>query len=258
MAIIPNPRRRLFRNFWAAALALAFFASALHAQLAKDEFITRTFKLNTGNLRQSFQHSTLPEPRPKLLREDSGALLAEDLRDTFAAAGIRLDNDPLSGPGRPTEKAMFLNERTGDLFIRATRADMEKIESILGAFNKTPPEVSIETKFVELPPRQALPAMLQRPVPFASPAPAANVAVLTERQFRETFHTIETTPNAYLVSVPNFTTLSGRQVRIQKESPGKPNHYQTPPHLPKDTSPDADPTPSNTGRLPFPPTLRKS
>src|SRR4051794_10297567 len=109
MATIPKSRNRLIRKSCAAVIVLAFLATGLDAQLASDELVTDTFKLETDTLRQSLAHFTSPAKSPKVPREDSATILAENLRETFAAAGIRFDNDPLVRAARPTDKAMFLN-----------------------------------------------------------------------------------------------------------------------------------------------------
>jgi general secretion pathway protein D len=47
-------------------------------------------------------------------------------------------------------KAVFFNDRTGDLLVRATLRDHDIIEQAIQALNRTPDQVTIEAKFVEI------------------------------------------------------------------------------------------------------------
>jgi general secretion pathway protein D len=47
-------------------------------------------------------------------------------------------------------KAMFFNDRTGILFVRATLADLDIIEEAIQVLNVAPPQVQIEAKFAEV------------------------------------------------------------------------------------------------------------
>jgi len=48
------------------------------------------------------------------------------------------------------QKALFFNDRTGILFVRATLNDLDIIEQAIQALNVAPPQVSIEAKFAEI------------------------------------------------------------------------------------------------------------
>jgi|GEM_PF-755816 len=60
--------------------------------------------------------------------------------DYFASLGVDLT----------PPKAVFFNDRLGELLVRATLADLELIEPAIEKLNRTPPQVTIETRFVEL------------------------------------------------------------------------------------------------------------
>jgi general secretion pathway protein D len=47
-------------------------------------------------------------------------------------------------------KAMFFNDRTGILFVRATLSDLDIIEEAIQVLNVAPPQVQIEAKFAEV------------------------------------------------------------------------------------------------------------
>lgn len=233
-----------------AGTFLGLAVPPVHAQTddgAPDQLITRNFHLNSDALRYSISRAAVPNHQePQVLREDLNSTMAADLRAIFAAAGVDLANALTGLPGR-NQKSMFLT-REGLLIVKATPGDLAKIETIVAGFN-TPPQVVIATKFIEVP--YAVP-----PPPFvARPADVTNVTILTEKQFREIIQRYEATAGVDVITAPSITTISGRQARVQTEQT-TPILYQTPPGLPKDSSPDADPTPHNKGRLPFPPTFR--
>jgi tetratricopeptide (TPR) repeat protein len=77
----------------------------------------------------------------------------------FIAAGIDFVTNQVgfaggggAGIGGPTppRKAIFFNDRTGVLFVRATLKDLDIIEGALQALNIAPPQVSIETRIAEI------------------------------------------------------------------------------------------------------------
>jgi len=165
------------------------------------------------------------------------------LQIRFAAAGIDFPESPFAAT-LPTDKAMYLNQRTGELIVRATREDLEQIEKMIAPIQKPPPLVEIEVRFVEVP---------EPPIPFRPlPRGFTNTSVYTEKEFHEAIRRYENARGIDMVTGPKVMTISGRQARVGVEQ-AKPWIYQDPPKLPQDTSPDADPTPRNKRRLPYPP-----
>ena len=77
------------------------------------------------------------------------------VRDFFAAAGVDFATNQnqgfnQTGAPNPPQKALFFNDRTGVLFVRATLRDLDIIEGALQALNITPPQVTIEVKIAEI------------------------------------------------------------------------------------------------------------
>lgn len=68
--------------------------------------------------------------------KEAGALVV----DYFKAAGVDL----------APPKNVFFNDRLGQLLVRATLQDLEIIEQAIELLNQAPPQVTIESKFVEL------------------------------------------------------------------------------------------------------------
>jgi hypothetical protein len=67
--------------------------------------------------------------------------LHEMLRAYFTTAGVNLTN-----PG----KSVFFNDRTGFLYVRATKQDLEIIQQAIETLNASPPQLAIEAKFTIL------------------------------------------------------------------------------------------------------------
>ncbi|MCS1408932.1 MAG: Type II secretion system protein D [Verrucomicrobia subdivision 3 bacterium] len=64
------------------------------------------------------------------------------------AAGGFGDGLGVGGPN-VSSKAVFFNDRTGILFVRATLTDLDIIEEAIAALNEAPPQLTIEAKFAE-------------------------------------------------------------------------------------------------------------
>jgi general secretion pathway protein D len=57
---------------------------------------------------------------------------------------------PGVAPWEQDQKALFFNDRTGILFVRATLSDLDVIEKAIQILNVTPPQVEIEARFAEI------------------------------------------------------------------------------------------------------------
>ena len=226
------------------AVFVSLFAAQVFGQKADNELITRTFKVDVEAFTPKYKaRATGP-------REDGvSSAVTQVLRRQFAAAGIEFPENPFAVTTLPTEKSMFLNERTGELTVRASREELDRIDNMIALMQKAPPMVQIEARFVEG-------SAVELPSPLRPVSkPLTNVSVLTEKQFRGVLTMYENSRGVDVVTTPRIVTISGRQARLGAEpsNPSKRAIYQDPPKLPRNTSPDADPTPRNLGRLPFPP-----
>jgi hypothetical protein len=219
-----------------SSLTLAF------GQKAEGALTTRKFKLDMGALPQSKRPFT---PGP-LHESNADSLVQQFLQARLASAGILFAESPINTRTLPNEKVMFLNERTGELFVRATLADLQEIEKIVAQMQMPLPTVELEARFVEV-------AVAETPIPFRPMQRGfTNVLVFTEKEFRDAIRRYENSRGVDILTAPKVATMSGRQARLAVEE-SRPTLYQDPPRLPRDTSPDADPTPRNQRRLPFPP-----
>lgn len=238
MAILPNFLRILFGM-------AAMLAVQIHAQLAGEALATRTFKLPPNAFSNTlsapgFEFKGPLEPAP-----EPGSLTAQ-IQSFFKAAGIEPPADALSVRPAPNEKAMFVNERTRQVTVRSTLAELDKIERAFAAMTAPVPQVSVEARFIEAPADYIL------LTPRRLAASAMSVNVLTEAQYREAVQALEKTERINILTPPAITTVSGRQARLRLEETPTPI-ILTPPPLPRDTRPDADPTPNSIRRLPLPP-----
>lgn len=119
-----------------------------------NALFTRTFRVNPNLLIEGLTNlgaaagipTNLP-PQESLRRLMSAAGL--DFAATNAPAISPASSDPTAAPGR-SGKALFFNDRTGILLVRATLAELDTVEQLLQVLNSTPPQVTIEAKFVEV------------------------------------------------------------------------------------------------------------
>jgi type II secretory pathway component GspD/PulD (secretin) len=102
------------------------------------------------------------------------------------------------------------------LFVRATKEDLDMIESLLQVIGQQPPQVNIKAVFLEIPFRKALPKELAK---VLGPITQANVTnftgILTAPQFKTILRAVEASADAKILAMPQVTTLSGRQAQIQ-------------------------------------------
>jgi len=97
---------------------------------------TRSYKLNTNMLAallppaKPFADPFAPAPNDE--KAQSEAAQAR-LRDVLRGQGLDFDATP-NGPTQ-RDKALFLNDRTGMLFVRATLPELDKVEQLLQQWN---------------------------------------------------------------------------------------------------------------------------
>lgn len=124
-------------------------ASPSAASPALAPLRTRSYKVDPNTflegLRKALSSPSIPLPVSKpgtVLSPVVRDALQRNLRDFFTANG--LDFSPATG------KSVFYNERQGILMVRATLADLDKIESTMETLHTPPPQVNIQAKFVEV------------------------------------------------------------------------------------------------------------
>ena len=63
-------------------------------------------------------------------------------RQFFTALGVNLD--------QPAGKAVFFNDKSGLLFVKATEQDLDTIDKAIQTLNQVPPQVHIKARFIEV------------------------------------------------------------------------------------------------------------
>jgi hypothetical protein len=202
-----------------SAIFAIFLASALPNFTApiEDQLVTRSYKLDIEKIRR-LQETTLAElaPAPK----SSPANL---LQAVFAEAGITFPDNLMNAVplADKNQKAFYLNERTGELRLCATRRDIPKFERWLQRLSPDPPQeietaprVEFETVFVEIPlPSPPLLTLEPRPLGanFASLIAFTNIAVLAPKSFQTNFQNNGTST---AIQFPTATVIKFRRLRL--------------------------------------------
>jgi len=130
------------------------------------------------------------------------------VRAYFLAAGINLD----------PPKSIFFNERLGQLMVRATLEDLERVEKAVQVLNMSPPQVTIEVKTCELSEDDLSSLGLNRHLAAISTTNSSifmSSGILTESQFRTVVKALEQRQGVNLLSAPKITTVSARQAQIK-------------------------------------------
>jgi hypothetical protein len=121
---------------------------------AKDTELlyTRSYRVDPATFKQGLD-GVFANPAGAALK--IGVSLQEKVRNFFIAAGIdfsasRLSDSGLNDDVLPTPKAIFYNERTGVLFVRATLRELDLVENALQALNVTPPLIRLQIEVIRL------------------------------------------------------------------------------------------------------------
>jgi len=177
--------------------AVWFFAKAPEAVPLEN----RRFRVNPGTF--------LQEVAPNSPTSDTLANHAMIAR-YFSTMGVNLSSNGA---------AVFLNTRTGDLFVRATRPDLDTLEGVIAVLNQVPPHVRIDVKFVSAASDDAYQGLgFDWPTP-AKPIPIATVpavvGLLHEAEFRATVQALEQRDGVEMLSMRRVTVENGRQAHVE-------------------------------------------
>jgi hypothetical protein len=159
---------------------------------------TRSFKLDV----KTFLHN---------LKQKAGWADPIGTEDVSVALRMVLSD---VGVSLQTLEFCFDSDRKDLLFFRATETDMEHIQKLLEELNYTPPQITLASRFIEMPEPvyRNLWAKLSH---TNGSAAGAWTAILTQPQVRELVKGLEAKDGVDLLTAPSVTTLSGRQAQIQ-------------------------------------------
>jgi len=141
--------------------------------------------------------------------------LQERIRAFFTSVGVDLQ----------PPKAVFFNDRQGGLFVRASLADLDIIEQAIQVLAAQPLQVNIRAKFVEVPMGNQVGKLLENLLPAATNVLTGGnsrqmltngfAGILTDSQAKAVFKALEQTEGVDILTMPEVTTLSGRQAQLQ-------------------------------------------
>ncbi len=176
---------------------------------------TRVFHLDPNTFVQGLQDTLISDAGgdhavPLLGKTNDAAQVGASLRRFFEGAGVEL-----SPP-----KAMFFNDRSGMLMVRATLLDLDTIEQAIQLLNMSPAQVVIEVKFCEIAEDNnrslGFDGLLGSTIATnAHSSNSTSTAILTDPQFRTVLKALQTWPGVDLLTAPKVTTLSGRPAQIK-------------------------------------------
>jgi len=168
---------------------------------------TRTFKVDPN---------TFAEGLP-LAGDSTTTNLTEQFRNFIARFGVDLQ----------APKALFFNDHQGVLFVRASRADLDTIEQAIQVLNYVPPQVNIRAKFVEVegngkgdPLASLWSSISLQPTTWMPGGPSGTnsstfTGFLAPAQFKVVLRALEQRTGVEMLSMPDVTTVSGRQAQLQ-------------------------------------------
>jgi len=230
--------------------AVEDYAVVFSQQLPEaPQLYTRTFRVDTRTFLEGIRSSTdplattthPPESNGPLGSQTEAARTQRTITEFFRSAGVNFLVPTNQIPRRLTgvvttdqnQKALYFNDRSGMLFVRATLSDLDVIEKAIETLNVAPPQVLIEAKFIEVNPDavEGLDLVFDQ-VEINTSAESAGgggigggtefskpylAGIMTEIQFRSVMERLEARPGTTILVAPKITTLSGRQAQVSLE-----------------------------------------
>ena len=151
-----------------------------------------------------------------VVKLNSSEMLVSDARRFFSLAGVDFTE---------AGKQLFLNDRSGQLMVRATLQDLDIIEQAVQVLNTPPPQVTIEVKFCEMTTDDARALGLDWVLggEFTNTLNRADsrktnfqaTGILTDSQCRVVLQALEKRKGVNILTAPKLTTLSGRPAQMK-------------------------------------------
>jgi beta-lactamase regulating signal transducer with metallopeptidase domain len=195
------------------------YAVVFHGATRPDDpsFFTRRFKVARRVL------------VPNLERE-LGKPIGTNPPDAGSALRTYLSQHGLSFAGGPSEAtapqnqpAMFYNDRTGILFVRATEPHLQKLEPLLARINESAPQqIQLETRILDVPADASGSLHLTSETVNIGTDAAAGLStplILSPVDVRNLMVGLEAMPRVTQIAAPNIATLSARQASIRIHAP---------------------------------------
>ena len=168
---------------------------------------TRTFRVDSNAFYRAMANveagsNTNDQSNSNVTNIDQTKIPADAARELFKTLGV-----DLTQPGT----TIFYTDRLGLLYVRATKQDLDKVESIIAKLNSVTPQVHLKARFVEVEHNDALANI------FTSTN--ATTRVLTDPDFRVLLHALEERGGYEDLAEPELIVTSGRQVKMRVTTP---------------------------------------
>lgn len=188
-----------------------------------SQFFIRAFKVDTNTFikKLSLAESSVTTPTTLATR------VSKAMRKAMTNIRVNLDSPP--------GKAVFYNDKSGKLLVRATESDLDRVERFIHDLNDFA-QIHIKARFVKVPRGTASSfttllaqfAVTNNARTFArtrifpatiSASPVSNTVtmtgILTDNNFRTTLRALEARKGFENLGEPEVTTTSGRQCQIR-------------------------------------------
>jgi beta-lactamase regulating signal transducer with metallopeptidase domain len=149
---------------------------------------------------------------------DAGAALGAYL----ARHGLSFTNIQRDVAPPQDQPAIFYNDRTGILFVRATEPDLQKLETVLARINEsTPQQIQLETRILDVSADASGKLQLTSDTANIQTGPGGSSAsfILRPADARKLMARLDAMPGVTQMAAPNIVTLSARQASIRIHPP---------------------------------------
>jgi type II secretory pathway component GspD/PulD (secretin) len=126
-------------------------------------------------------------------------------RACFSSLGVNLTNPP--------GKSVFFSDRTGELFVKATKSDLDTIERALAVLNQIPPQIHIKARFYEVP--SGTLKDFGKYLNAINPIDGKPMGILTFQNANAARQALQSRKSVKVLAEPEITMLSGRQAQMR-------------------------------------------
>ena len=168
---------------------------------ATNLFITRVFAVDPHTFVASLKAAGVDIGTST----NSAEQIVPALKNFFAKLGVNMESPP--------GKAIFYGDRLGKLFVKATQADLDTIESAIEILNSVPPQIHIKARFLEVPTGTM--------AGFGNFLNATNsttnqfTGILNATNLKFILHSLGSRKDVEILAEPEVTTTSGRQTQMR-------------------------------------------
>jgi|GEM_PF-5023309 len=144
------------------------------------------------------------------------------LRTYLSQHGLTFAEGPSEAAPPQNQPAMFYNDRTGILFVRATEPDHQKLATLLARIiESAPQQILLETKILDVSRDASSELQLTSDTANIQTGPGGSSAsfILRPADARKLMARLDAIPSVTQMAAPNIVTLSARQASIRIHPP---------------------------------------